>query len=96
MQVLMNQSDLAATLLSQMGISHTDFPWSRNVLSRAYTYPFVYSNFPGGILFCDSTGVSVFDIASRQPITEQPAPSPERVQKAKAILQTSYDQLGAR
>lgn len=93
MEVLMNQSDLAATLLSQMGISHTDFPWSRNVLSRNYRYPFAYSSFPSGILFADSTGVSVFDITSRKPITEQPAPSPDRIHKAKTILQMSYDCL---
>lgn len=92
-EVLMNQSDLAATLLSQMGISHTDFPWSRNVLSRNYRYPFAYSSFPSGILFADSTGVSVFDITSRKPITEQPAPSPDRIHKAKTILQMSYDRL---
>ncbi len=90
---LMNQSDLAATLLSQMGISHTEFPWSRNVLSRRYTYPFAYSNYPSGILFCDSTGVSVYDIEGKRPITESPSPSPERILKAKAILQTSYDLL---
>ena len=94
MSVLMNQSDLCATLLAQMGIRHDDFPWSRNVLSRQYTYPFVYSSFPSGILFGDSTGVSVFDITSNLPITEQPAPSPERIRKAKALLQTTYDGLG--
>lgn len=93
MEVLMNQSDLAATLLSQMGISHQDFPWTRNVLSRNYSYPFAYSSFPSGILFADSTGVSVFDITSRKPITEQPAPSPDRIHKAKTILQMSYDRL---
>ena len=93
MKVLMNQSDLCATLLSQMGIAHRDFPWSRNVLSRSYTYPFAYSNYPGGILFADSTGVSVFDITANEPITEQPAPSEERLRRAKALLQTSYDLL---
>ena len=76
-----------------MGISHQDFPWSRNVLSRNYSYPFAYSSFPSGILFADSTGVSVFDITSRKPITEQPAPSPDRIHKAKTILQMSYDRL---
>lgn len=93
MQVLMNQSDLCATLLSQMGISHRNFPWSRNVLSRNYTYPFAYSTFPSGILFADSTGVSVFDITSRKPITEQPAHSDDRLHKAQTILQMSYDRL---
>ncbi len=90
---LMNQSDLAATLLSQMGISHRDFPWSRNVLSRNYTYPFVYSTYPGGILYSDSTGVTVYDISGEHPIAEKPAASMERIKRAKAILQTSYDLL---
>ena len=94
MDVLMNQSDLAATLLSQMGLPHHQYPWSRNVLSSHYSYPFAYSSYPGGILFADSTGVSVYDITANEPITEQPAPSPERLRRAKAILQTSYDMLG--
>ena len=94
--VLMNQSDLCATLLAQMGLSHDHFPWSRNVLSPSYRNPFVYSSFPGGILFRDSTGVTVFDITSQQPITEEPAPSAERIRKAQAILQTSYDLLEVR
>ena len=94
MDVQMNQSDLAATLLSQMGLPHRQFPWSRNVLSKNYTYPFAYSSYPGGILFADSTCVSVYDITANEPIAEQPAPSPERLRRAKAILQTSYDKLG--
>lgn len=94
MSCLMNQSDLAATLLSQLSIPHAEFPWSRNVLSRQYTYPFVYCNYPSGILFRDSTGVTVYDINAQQFISESPSPSPERILKAKAILQTSYDCLG--
>ena len=93
MPVLMNQSDMAATLLSQMGIPHRDFPWSRNVLSCNYQYPFAYSSFPSGILFADSTGVSVYDITGRKPITEQPMPSEDRLHKAQTILQKSYDLL---
>lgn len=93
MHTLMNQSDLAATLLSQMGISHTNFPWSRNVLSKNYTYPFVYSSFPSGVMFADSTGVSVYDVTSDRPITERPTASETRVKRAQAILQTSYDLL---
>lgn len=93
MHNLMNQSDLAATLLSQMGISHRNFPWSRNVLSKNYNYPFAYCSFPSGIMFADSTGVTVFDVTSQKPITERPKASDIRTKRAKAILQTSYDQL---
>ena len=94
MDILMNQSDLPATLLSQMGIPHYDFPWSRNVLSRTYTYPFVYCNWPDGILFADSTGTSICELGADNALTEQPADDGLRILRAKAILQTSYDHLG--
>ena len=93
MEVLMNQSDITATLLSQMNISHDEFPWSRNVLSETYTYPFVYCNYPGGLLFADSTGISIYDIDGDVTMVEQPADDGQRILRAKAILQTSYDQL---
>ncbi len=93
MSVLMNQSDFAATLLSQMGISHGNYPWSRNVLSRNYRYPFVYCNFPAGIMFRDSTGVSIYDITAEQAIVENPADDGARIHRAQSILQTSYDLL---
>ena len=93
MDILMNQSDIAATLLSQMGIQHKDFPWSRNVLSSTYTYPFVYCNYPAGMLFADSTGTSIYDINGDAVMMEQPNDNGQRILRAKAILQTSYDQL---
>lgn len=93
MDVLMNQSDVAATLLAQMRLPHGHFPWSRNVLSADYTYPFVYSTYPSGILYADSTGTTVYDINANRPITETPSHSAERTDRAKAILQTTYDQL---
>lgn len=93
MDILMNQSDIPATLLSQMGIRHDEYPWSRNVLSKTYTYPFVYCNYPAGLLFKDNTGTSIYDISGDVTIVEQPADDGLRVRCAKAILQTSYDQL---
>lgn len=91
---LMNQSDMAATILSQMGVSHKQFPWSRNVFSKNYTYPFVYSSYPSGILFKDSTGVSIFDTNADKPILGRPAEGADlRLKRSKAILQKSYDLL---
>jgi hypothetical protein len=89
----MNQSDIAATLLSQLGISHDEYIWSRNVLSQTYTYPFVYCNYPAGLLFADSTGTSIYDLDGDAVMMEEPADEGLRIVRAKAILQTSYDQL---
>lgn len=90
---LMNQSDMAATLLAQLGLPHDDFPYSRNIFSPHYTYPFAYSTFIDGFLFADSTGVTIFDNTSRTAVLSAPAPDAARELKGKAILQHSYDEL---
>lgn len=92
-ETLMSQSDVAATLLGQMGIAHKDFKWSRNVLSTAYKYPFAYSTFVDGFLFKDSTGVSIYDNLGKKSIVETPSPDDKRLQHGMAILQGSYDWL---
>lgn len=93
---IMNQTDMAATLLSQLGIGHEEFNFSRNVLGEEYTYPFAYWTFNGGFAFADSTGVTLFDVNSNRPIVERPAPDENRILRGKAILQSSYDDLGSR
>lgn len=91
--VLMNQSDIAATLLAQMQLPHNQFRWSRNVLSKGYTHPAVYCNYPAGLMLRDTTGTTIFDLAARKPITQRPAPSEERIRQARALLQVSYEEL---
>lgn len=93
---IMNQSDLAATLLAQLGISHDEFNFSRNVLGEEYKYPFAYWTFGGGMAFADSTGVTLLDVNADRVIMEHPASDPNRILRGKAILQRSYDDLGAR
>lgn len=93
---IMNQTDLAATLLAQLGLDHSDFTFSRNVLSSNYTYPFAFYSFNNGFSFRDSTGVSVFDNNSEKILLEEPAGNEMRIDKGKAILQSVYDDLGRR
>lgn len=93
---LMNQSDMAATLLAQLGLSHKEFNFSRNVLGKDYKYPFAYYTYNNGFAFCDSTGVTLIDNNSDKALIESPAPNARRTELGKAILQSSYDDLGAR
>ena len=107
MDVLMNQSDLCATLLGQLGIDHSDYPWSRDVLSTDYRQPFVYSTFPAGILYRDATGTTLYDVSADRLIMQHDAGDKrhygphantskagyERKRRAQAILQTTYDGL---
>ena len=91
---LMNQSDLCATLLAQLGISAADYPYSRNVMHPDCPR-FVYSTFPSGIMYADSTGTTVYDITGDRIISESPSPSPRRLFLAKRLLQQSYTALDA-
>ena len=93
---IMNQTDLAATLLGQLGLEHTAFTFSRNVLGSDYKYPFAFYSFNNGFSFRDSTGVSVFDNNSGSILFDEPEADESRLDKGKAILQTVYDDLGNR
>lgn len=93
---IMNQTDLAATLLGQLGLEHTAFTFSRNVLGSDYKYPFAFYSFNNGFSFRDSTGVTVFDNNSGSILFDEPEADKSRLDKGKAILQTVYDDLGNR
>lgn len=93
---IMNQTDLAATLLGQLGLEHTAFTFSRNVLGSDYKYPFAFYSFNNGFSFRDSTGVTVFDNNSGSILFDEPEADESRLDKGKAILQTVYDNLGNR
>ena len=93
---IMNQTDLAATLLGQLGLEHTAFTFSRNVWGSDYKYPFAFYSFNNGFSFRDSTGVTVFDNNSGSILFDEPEADESRLDKGKAILQTVYDDLGNR
>lgn len=84
-----NQTDLPATLLGQMNIDHSNFTFSRDVLSKTYTNPCAFHMFNRGVSFIDTTGVSIEDLTSEQVIVDKPTPSKARIAKAHSFLQTS-------
>lgn len=91
-----NQTDLAATLLSQLNLPHDQFIFSRDILDPGYP-KYSFYTFSNGFGFIDSTGVSVYDNESNKPLLEQPAEgSTPRLDKGKVLLQTLYDDLGSR
>ena len=93
---IMNQTDMAATLLGQLGLDYSMFPFSRNVLSESYVYPFAFYSSGSVFAFRDSTGVSAYDIKADCISYEEPLASEERLNRGKAILQSAYDDLGNR
>lgn len=99
---LMNQSDMAATLLGQLRIPHGDYTFSRDVFSPGYRYPFAFFTFKEGFGMADSTGHTVYDIIGGRVSEEKDSPAAGagagtvRTERGKAILQSIYDDLGRR
>ncbi len=89
MPTLMNQSDIAATLLAQMGLPHHQFPWSRNVLSPDYK-PSVYCTYPAGLFYKDLTGETLYDLTAQRFTAGTTKADSLRLSKALHLLHTSY------
>ena len=88
-----NQTDLAATLLAQLHLSHKAFRWSRDVLSSSYQYPFAVHNYNNGFSLTDSTGFIVYDLGASQLIKVESSQSQRLERIGKAILQTTTADL---
>lgn len=84
---IMNQTDLPATLLAQLGRGHDMFPFSRDVMSRSYNYPSAIHVYNGGVSFVDSTGYTTYDIDGNIAVWNADT---LREKKAKACLQILY------
>lgn len=89
---LMSQSDIAATLLAQMGEQHNEYPWSRNVFSPDYK-PFVYCNYPSGLLYKDETGETMYDLTAQRALPIGEPVDSTRLEKGLQILHYSYTLL---
>lgn len=88
-----NQTDLPATLLGQLGIDHQDYHFSRDVLSKNYTYPFATHTYNNGISMVDSTGFAVLDLNANMIVTDQSTDAQALIKKGQAILQMATREL---
>lgn len=88
-----NQSDVAATLLGQLGLPHDDFTFSRDILSSTYRYPLAVHNYNNAQSMIDSTGFILYDFDASHFI-KRDSPAAERMLKvSKAILQKTTNDL---
>lgn len=91
-----NQTDLAATLLHQLGLPADDFTFSKDLMNPQ-TPQYAFYTFQNGFGWIDESGISVFDNEGNQPLIEVPQTgSTLRLDKGKTLLQTLYDDLGKR
>ena len=82
-----SQSDLAATLLAQLGIAHGDFLFSRDLFDPARP-KFGYWCFNNGFGVADAGGTTIFDCTSARVISPDSTAAQRR--DGKAMLQTTY------
>lgn len=87
---LMNQSDFAATLLGQLKISHKEFKFSRDVMSKTYTLPSAIHCSRVAFTFIDSTGMTTYDFEGDKPVYEEGENGDKRIERGKAIVQTLH------
>lgn len=88
-----SQSDIAATLLTQLGCSTADFPLSRNILDENIEH-FGYYTFNNGFGTIDDEGVLVYDCTADAPITSE-GDDTKRQQRGETILQLTYKIINA-
>ncbi len=87
-----SQTDLAATLLGQLGIAHDDFTFSRD-LSRDGTTRFGYYTFNNGFGMVDSLGATIYDCTADMTLLDENDPSAVRLDRGKALLQKTFAEI---
>ena len=76
-----------------MGLPHDDYLFSRDVMSRNYTYPFVVHTYNNGITMKDSTGFAVYDLNVNRIIVDKSTDAQKLIRRGMAILQTASEHI---
>ena len=83
-----SQSDLAATLLAQLGIDHSNFTMSRNIFAPN-AEQFGYYTFNNGFGVVKADSKTIYDCTTEQAISNNP--KAEDIATGKTFLQTTYN-----
>jgi phosphoglycerol transferase MdoB-like AlkP superfamily enzyme len=84
-----SQTDMAATLLAQLGYNHKSFRWSKNLLDSS-AKQWAWFSFNNGFGYREPAGGVVFDNVGKL-IIEKDGPSPELfLQKGRMLQQLSF------
>ena len=91
-----NQTDFPATLLGQLGLSHADYAFSRDVLSSTYSTPCAIHTYDDGYLMYDTTSYVCYDFIGERVVSAEGNRQAQLQQWAKAILQAASNDLNER
>jgi phosphoglycerol transferase MdoB-like AlkP superfamily enzyme len=90
-----SQIDIAATLLSQLGLPHDEFTFSKNLLNSASPH-YAFFTYPNIFGMITPENQLVFDCDAEKIHSDRGIRLSENLVKGKAILQKLYDDLAAR
>ena len=90
-----SQIDICATLLAQLGLPHDEFDYSKNIFGATPPHKFGYYCFSDGFGVIDADGETVYDNTG-ETVLSQTGPQSERLEWGKAMLQTTYEDIGRR
>ncbi len=91
--VICNQTDLPATLLGQLQLSHRQFRYSRDVLSKNYTQPFAVHTFNNGISVIDPSGFALYDLNTQKAAVEHSPVSLQLIYRGQMVLQAATEAI---
>ena len=84
-----SQTDIAATLLHQLGLPAQDFEWSRDLLAP-HARPFAYYSYTDGFGVVSPAGTVSFDNVSRREISRDAKVPNEQLLQGQAFEQISW------
>ena len=88
----MSQTDIAATLLAQLNIDHSEFIFSRDICAPNTSH-FAYWSYPVGFGIIDAEGKTIYDALTDEIIVEQGENHAERVRIGKAWLEKTFIEI---
>ncbi len=84
-----SQTDIAYTLLQQMGLPNANFKWSKNLLDTS-AQQFAFYIFNDGFGFVTPAGAVTYDNVSKQIIYKDSNVNDEQLNNGKAYMQSSF------
>ena len=90
-----SQIDIAATLLGMLGIDHSAFVYSKDLLDTKAPH-FAFFTFPDAMGIVTDNGRAIYDNTSGTTHKEEGTDTKQLVKKSKAYLQKLYDDLDKR
>ena len=95
LDIIGSQIDIAATLLALLGIDHSEFTYSKDLLDPAAPH-FAFFTFPDAMGITTTSGRVIYDNTSNKVTLQTGTNSATLTKQAQAFLQKLYDDLDKR